>query len=487
MALIAVLFGAFLSAGPAHAQETQCPQTRPRDGDLSKRAADYIEEARKQDSPQDARGYIAYALSLLGQGIADEPDNPLHYYMAGQASLELGDYLGADTLWDRAVCLWEPYRETIDGLRFVAWGNALQGGEVLASSGNTLAAMQAYRNAYVIYDREPHPIFQFAVHCVTQAQLVESDSAHRAYWEDAIWGFREAVAAARRSDTVTEEERRELSGNATANLAQLLAFQGRLMEAAGVYEQYLAEYPDDAQARSSLASFLAMRINELRGSVQQTEDPAEKEDLLAAIDSLGERVLNQYAELLAMEEGDLEADEYHDMGIGLYQLDKFEEAAVAFRKALELESYRPQSFELLAHSFYAAENYDSLVTVAEQLVERYPNDVDNLTLLAHAYRETEQPEEALKVLERRQALPFQLTEIDMEGGAASGKVENLKLEPGTPIEIEFIFYDDAGIVIGTGGHSMNAPEEGDREPFRVSPEAPVAEASGFTYRVVRPA
>ena len=63
MALIAVLFGAFLSAGPAPAQETQCPQTRPREGNHSRRAADYIEQARKQDSPQDARGYLAYGNS----------------------------------------------------------------------------------------------------------------------------------------------------------------------------------------------------------------------------------------------------------------------------------------------------------------------------------------------------------------------------------------------------------------------------------------
>ncbi len=89
-------------------------------------------------------------------------------------------------------------------------------------------------------------------------------------------------------------------------------------------------------------------------------------------------------------------------------------------------------------------------------------------------------------MERREALPFQLSDIDLEGGAASGKLENFKLEPGTPIEIEFTFYDDAGNVVATGGRSLNAPAQGDRAPFRVSPEAPAAEASGITYRVVRP-
>lgn len=486
IAIVAALFSAFLSAGPVAAQETPCPQRKPQEGSLSRRAAEYIERARREESPDAQRGYFDYALELLKRGIEEEPDNPLHYLVAGQVSLELDDYVGADTLWDRAVCLWEPYAETIDGMRYVAWGGAFRGAEELASSGDTLAAMQAYWNAYAIYDREPHPIFRFASYCVTRAQLAESDSVRQRSFEQAIWGFREAVAASRRSATLNEEDRQEFSESATANLAQILAYQGRLLDAAEVYEQYLTEYPDHAEARLKLASFLAMRMNELRESLRQVQAPAEQGDLPARIDSLGERVLKLYNELLAMEGVDLGADECHDMAIGLYQLNKFEEAAIAFRTALELEPYRPQSLTLLAESLYAAERYDTLVTVAEQLVERYPYDVDNLALLAQAYRRTEKREKALEVLERREALPFQLTEIDLEGGAASGKVENLKLEPGTPIEIEFTFYNDEGNVIGTGGHSMTAPAPGDRAPFRVSPEAPAAEASGFTYRVVRP-
>ncbi|MGD8699770.1 MAG: CDC27 family protein, partial [Gemmatimonadales bacterium] len=356
----------------------------------------------------------------------------------------------------------------------------------LSSSGDTLGALQAYRNAYAIYDREPHPAFQFASHCVTQAQLVESDSLRQVYLEEAIWGFREAAAATRRSDTLTEEERRDFAGSATANVAQILAYQDRLLEAAEVYQRYLAEYPDDAQARSRLASFLAMRISEIQSSLEHTEDPAEQETLRARIDSLGRRASSQYSALLAMEGVDLEADEYHDMGIGLYQLEQWEDAALAFRKALEQQPYRPESLELLAHALYAAERYDTVVPVAELLVERYPHDIGSLALLANAYREMERTEKALVVFERREALPLGITELDLQGGAAIGWVENLKLEPGTPIEIEFTFYDDAGNIIGSGRLSIAAPAESDRTPFRVTPEAPAAEASGITYRVVQP-
>lgn len=483
IALAVALLTAFLSPGMAPAQETVCPQQKPQEGPLSRRAEEYIERAGKEKSSDAQRGYFDYALDLLKQGIEKEPDNPLHYLIAGQVSLQVDDYVGADTLWDRAECLWQPYAETIEGLRYVAWGSAFRGAEELSSSGDTLAAMQAYRNAYAIYDLEPHPVFRFASLCVTRTQLAESDSVQQGSLEQAIWGFREAVAASRRSGTLNEEDRREFTETATANLAQLLAYQDRWLDAVEVYEDYLAEYPEDAAPRLKIASFLTMRLNELRDSLQQV--PAEPGDLAARIDSLGARVAQVYNGLLAMEGVDLEADEYHEMGIGLYRLNQYDQAAIAFNKTLERQPYRPLSLILLAHSLYAVERYDSLVTVVKLLVDRYPYDIDNLTLLAQAYRRTQRPELALEALERREALPFQLAEIQLEGGAASGRLENIKLEPGTLIEIEFTFYDDAGSVIGTAGHSLAAPPQGETAAFRVSPEAG-AEASGFIYRIVRP-
>ena len=469
LASMAALCTALLLPGLASGQETGCAQSKPREGNRSREAEEYIEQGRQQETPREGRGYFGYALDLLKRGIEEQPDNPLHYFLAGQVSMELGDYVGADTLWDRAACLWEPYGETTDGLRMVGWSNALREAEELSSSGDALAAMHAYRNAYAIYDREPHPIFRYAAESVTQAQLAESDSVRQRYLEDAIWGFREAVAATRRSDSLSEDERWEFLGGATANLAQILAYQGRLLDAAEVFEQFLAEYPEDAQARSKLASFLAMRVDELEDSLQQVQDAAEQAELRTHIDSLKERVFNQYAGLLAMQDAGLEADEYNDMGIGLYQLERWDEAATAFRKALEQQPYRPESLELLANSLFAAERYDTLVTVAEKLAERYPYDGNSLVLLANAYREVEQPEDALEVFQRREALPFQLTGLDLRGGLASGTLENLKLEAGTPIEIEFTFYDDAGNAIGSGSLSITAPAVGDSASFSVTP------------------
>ncbi|UCC49726.1 MAG: hypothetical protein JSV41_06095, partial [Gemmatimonadota bacterium] len=375
--VLAALAGLVLFAGTGAAQETACPQREPEEGRYSRRANEYIERGRDQETPQDRRGYFDFALGLLRQGIGEEPENPLYYLTAGEVCLEIDAYAAADSMFDRAVCLWQPYAQRIEGLRLVAWRNAFTRAQELLSSGDSAAAMQAYRNAYTIYDIEPYPIFQVAAYDVAQAQVAESDSLQQVYLEDAVWCFRESLAAARRSDTLNEEEREDFIWSATANLSQVLAFQDRLLDAAEVYERFLEDHPGSAEARSRLAILLAMRIGELQNSLQEVQDSAEQAALLARIDSLSARVSSHYSELLAMEEAGLGADEYHQMGIGLYQLDRLVDAAIAFRKALELEPYRPQSLELLAHSLYAAERFDTLVTVAEQLVDRYPYNLDN--------------------------------------------------------------------------------------------------------------
>ncbi|UCC73544.1 MAG: hypothetical protein JSV86_02990 [Gemmatimonadota bacterium] len=478
----------FASGAAAQQQEKQqqCPQHEPRESRRTRRAESEMERAR-QETAQDRRSErLASALENLEEGMESEPDNPINYFLAGQAYVALEDYATADSLWDRAVCMWEPYAGEVEAFRFVAWTNAFNRAQDLVSIGDTAAAMVLFRKAYAIDDSRPYPIFQVAAYSVRQAQLAETDSALQASLEAASWGFQEALSATRRSETLTDEERREFIWTSTANLAQILAYQGQLPEAAEVYERYLEDFPGDGEARSRFASLVAARVSELEEYIQQTEDEATREILQAEADSLRQRAVSEYNVLLAADASDRSADQHHDIGIGLYRLGLYEEAAGAFGKALELEAYRPQSLGLLGHCLYVVQRFDTLVAVAEQVVERYPYNEDNLALLAQAYRGAEDSERALQVLQRREALPFQLVEVNLEGGVATGAVENRTLEPGTPIEVEFTFYDSAGNAVGTGRFSEAAPEQGGWIRFQVAPEEPVAEITGFAYRVVQP-
>ncbi|MGD2217789.1 MAG: tetratricopeptide repeat protein [Gemmatimonadales bacterium] len=486
--IFVAVMGLFVLADPSLGQEEQaCEQQRPREGVYSQKAREYIERARDEEDPQDKRGYYGYALRQLREGIAAEPDNPNYYLMAGQLSVEVGDYAGADTLWDRAACLWQPYAMRIDGLRTVAWSDYIEQANELLAAGETEAAMDLYVKAYAINDREPHTIFQVASYDVQMAQMAEDDSTRQALMDEARWGFREALAATGRSESLTEEERGEFYWTASTNLAQILAFEGRLLEAAAVLEEFLEMYPDHADARSGLASYLAMHVVALRDSSELVADEAAKESLLTEATAVEERVLEQYRALLSMEGATFEADRYHQMGIGLYELGSYDEAVVAFKQALELEPYRAESLEYVCHALYQAERYDSLLVVAGQLVERYPANGDFLVLLAHAWRGNDDSQRALEVLQLRETLPFQLAPVTLEGGAIFGELRNLGLEPGTSITVAFDFYDSGGNVIGRGTLEMPAPPEQEAVPFRVAPDdGLVPGVTGFTYSVIEP-
>jgi tetratricopeptide (TPR) repeat protein len=480
--------GFFVLPGPSPAQEEQaCEQHRPRDGTYSAKAREYIDRAREEENPQDKRGYRGFALRQLLEGMEAEPNNPNYILMAGQLSLELDDYVAADTLWERAACMWTPYALRINGLRTVAWSDLIGQANELLAAGETETAMDLYSMAYTINDREPHTVFQVASYNVQLAQTAEDDSVRQAHMDEACWGFREALAATGRSETLSEEERGEFYWTASTNLAQILAFDGRLVEAAAVYEEFLEMYPDHADARSGLASYLAMHVVALRDSAELVQDEAQKDSLLTEAEGIREGVLEQYSALLSIEGLDLGAARYHGMGIGLYELDIYTEAVVAFRKALDLEPYRAQSLEFLGHSLYQAERFDTLLVVAQKLVERYPNNVDFLALLAQAWRGNGDSQKALEALQRREALPFQLSPVSLQGGAIFGQLQNLGLEPGVSIAVEFDFYDSGGNVIGTGSLEMPAPPPEEPVPFRVAPDdGLVPGVTGFTYKVIEP-
>jgi hypothetical protein len=155
--IIVAMMGFFVLPGPSPAQEEQaCEQHRPREGTYSAKARDYVDRAREEENPQDKRGYYAFALRQLQEGMEADPDNPNYILMAGQISLELDDYVAADTLWERAACMWEPYVLRINGLRTVAWSDLIERANEFLSAGETAVAMDLYSEAYTINDREPH-------------------------------------------------------------------------------------------------------------------------------------------------------------------------------------------------------------------------------------------------------------------------------------------------------------------------------------------
>ncbi len=320
------------------------------------------------------------------------------------------------------------------------------------------------------------------------ALSAESDEARRAAQDKAIEAYDLALSTlAEESGRVSDAQRLEYGRAATFNMAQILAFEERFEEAAQAFAAFLELEPDNVAAQSNAAVVNVRAATQTREAAEQLEDGPEKEALLAKADSMVAVANAFYAELLARE--DLKANEYHNVGLGLTQIGFDEDAVIAYEKALDLEPYRVTSLEQLARAHFGAQEWEKLAAVAKLLVERYPLNLDNLALLANAYRELELNDSALVVLQQREALDAELLELvpQPEEGAytVTGYLHNLKSEPGTELTLQFDFYDSEGAIVASEMLSLRTPEKEARAEFSVSTESSHA-ISGFTYRRADP-
>jgi tetratricopeptide (TPR) repeat protein len=285
------------------------------------------------------------------------------------------------------------------------------------------------------------------------------------------------------SDRLRDSEKQEYSRAATFNLAQMLAFQDRFKEAAEAYEAFLRDDPENIDALTNAAVVLTRAAQQLSAEAEGLEEGAQKTALLEEADALREKAKEHYAKLTARD--DLTADEYHNVGLGLNTIGMSEAAASAFTKALDVQPYRPGSLAQLAFAMFSLQNYDSLRIVATKLVERYPLSKNNLALLANAYRELEQPQKALEVLEKHEVLPVEIEDLSIaqEEGTytLTGYIHNISMEPGAELEVQFDFYGDDGDVVVSETARITLPAQETEAEFTVTTESAAA-ISGVAYR-----
>ena len=484
----AVLFALGLTPVQAAAQE-ECVGANPRGGMWVSSGELYIDRARRNTRPEDKRKLYQQAVDILSEGFEAQPDNPRNYAMAGTAHIGLQDYTSASQVWDKAEELWSCYHAEIDSLRFDTYVRSFNLGVRYGSAGDREKAIEAYRNANIIYPALPSPLIQIGSFYTQMSQEAadagdsETESDYRGRAIEALRGAMDALDAER----LTDDDQARYGQAASFNLAQLLAFDERYEEATQAYEIFLEISPDNVTAKSNAAVVLTLAAAQSYSQAGEMEEGEARSALEAEAEAFADRAANHYQELLARE--DLDAEAYHDIGAGLSRSQNYEQAAIAFEKALELQPYRPNSMEQLAFSFYATSNYEKLIEVGATLVERYPLNLNNLALLANGYRELEMSDKALEILEKREVLKLELMDLEMETQEGAhiihGSLHNLALEAGSTLEIAFDLRDEVGEVAGSTSVSMQTPEIDTAASFqvRVESEVPVA---GFTYRVVLP-
>jgi len=404
------------------------PGIPPEETRRSQTALLYLQQARVQR-----------ALELSLEGVEEDPENPIHYFLAGAAHARLGQYVEADRMFTGAQALYPAYELDIEPYRQAAWAEAFNDGVEAYGSGDTEGAIEAWTKATIIFHlrTEAHR---------NLASLLTVEGRH----EEAIDLYRRALAsleerpATRVLDAAELEQRDRERDRIEDALSPLLLLNDHFAEAEVLLRRHLERLPGDVQVRADLA-------NALSGQGRDAEA----------------RVI--YADLLT-EEG-LAATQLFNLGVALFRTRDFTGAALAFERLTGAQPESRDAWFNYANALFAAEDWQALAVAGDRLVELDPLGENVGLITARAHLESGDRTTALETLERAQAAPVHVDELQMRrsGGetTVAGRITGNRAEPGTLVRLRFVFFDESGTLLGSKALSIPAPATGESDRFSV--------------------
>lgn len=485
LALTAVSVAGCASAGGGGVTEEG--YVRPRDNSETRAAALYLARAVSADTST-APGLYQQALESAMTAITDDPENPQGYYLVGQAAAGVGDYLQADTMFDKAEEMYPPFAEQIAVEREQAWIMAYNAGVIAVNEGDVDRAGELFAAADRLYRGRPEALMNLAwVHL----QDDDTDAAIQAY-ADAL-----DVIHAEALDSLPEEQMASWKDSeqlATNNMVQLLAQKGDYTRAASVLEDFLQYNPNDLGAQINHAEMLARAGN--------------PEEATAVYD----RLLNQQG---------LGFDEFFQIGIGFFNAEDYERAGEAFDTATALNpDSRDAWYNMVQAQYSAAQEiekskeaegadvdainaklqtlYQSIIDGANRVLDFDPYNRNILTFIARAYRglgdvtgdAAQYQQQVQEVLRRYEQAPIEMLDVRMRGSAenppvqVSGTLQNIALDEGSPIRIRFTLVGDGGVSVGATVINVTAPATDAQASFSGSIR-PTGEVVGWKYELVQ--
>jgi len=404
------------------------PGTPPSETRLSQTASLYL----RQD-------LVERALELSLEGVEEEPENPIHYFLAGAAYARLKDYAHADTMFADAQRIYPAYELDVEPEREAAWGRAFNDGLEAYDTGDVEGTIATWRGATQIYDLRPEAHRNLASLLAGETRYDEAIDVY----VDALAGLdkRPVTRLLRPEDLAARDEARfEIE----LNLSQLLLLTDRFAEAEPLLRRRLERDPDDIELRAELAAALS-------GMGRDAE------------------AREMYASLLS-EEG-LELTQIFSLGVGLFRSEQYMAAAEAFRQVTRLQPDSRDAWFNYANSLFAGEAWDSLAVAGARLVELDPLGENSRLMRARAQLELGDRAGALASLELVDQAPAHVEGLQMQRSGTSikvyGRVTGNAAEPGTEIRLRFWFYGEGGALLGTETVSVFAPPVGETVSFEV--------------------
>lgn len=391
------------------------------------------------------------ALTQALEGIAADPDNPRHHFLAGVAYARLGRYREADRALARAQEIYPAYELDIEPERLAAWAEAFNAGAEAYADGRDDDAIEAWRGAVTVYRLRPEAHGNLGMLLAQRGELVEAIDVY----EDLVAGL-ELVPATRVLGAEEVAERERVLAESERRLAELLLMAGRFERSETLLRARLADAPDDPSLRLALASALT-------GQGRSAE-----------ADSLHHALLS---------EPSLDETQLYNLGVALFRASAPERAAQAFRRLTEV---RPQSRDAwfnYANALLAASDWVGLVDVGADLLAVDPLGEGAALLVARAHLESGDEQAALAELSRIDAAPVHVEDLTLRAAGStstlSGRVVGNSGEVGAPLRLRFTFYGSGGTA--SADTVLLIPDQGAAEPFEVSVRM---RATAYRYEVV---
>lgn len=428
------------------------PGIEPRQTEFSRGATQALARAQLAGDEAEAQVQYAAALAQSRLGIAADSTNPMHFYLAGEAAVGIGDYVLADSMWIVAERFYPAYELEVEPSREGAWANAFNVGVEAYNAGDMAGARRQWENADLIYRFRPEAAQNLAIVLTNEGEYDAAIDMYRRGIEsiDMRPGTRIIEDAELAEREVTRLDMQQ-------NLAQLLLFRNRFADAEPVFRALIANDPDNVEAQANLAIVLT-RLDRA-GEARQIYD----------------RLLNA---------PNLPPSELFTIGVALFQADDFIAAADAFGRVTRAQPEHRDAWFNQANALLAAEAWDQVVPVGQRLVVIDPLNSMASLILVQAYRELDRSTEGLAILENLETKPVFLDALQISPGSQrtvlTGEVIGNSASPGTPVQLRFTFFDDNGQV-GSSTVTVNAPAREARETFEVTVNA---NANSYKYEVL---
>jgi tetratricopeptide (TPR) repeat protein len=419
------------------------------------------------------------ALRVLNQALTSggQQKNPAAWYYLGRYYIEVDDAVGADSAFTKAVALAPSCQKDVNEWRRKIWVPVLNAGVAAWQAGNTDSAMASFRRANAVYTAEP-PGFAYLAALLANAGQPDSAAKY----------FKLAVAAAQDPKFAKEKK------DATFNLARVYHGMQRWSDAAQVYQEYLAAYPNDLQAKAGLASvYTAMGKRDdamaLYAQMLDRADSADASDLFRA----GQQILSGLTPPDTAAQGSRCRADARGAGRGFTARQIAARCDSTTRKAMrDFDAGVQGQYRMVERAYEAglAKNPNDrealftlagvavltadttrAVTAARRLYALDPLNRATLRMVAQAWQLAGKNDSTLRYLQLADSIAVEVTigafTPDAQGATVTGVVTNVHPKPSPALAFTFEFLNAKGDVVAIATQSVSPIASGENQPFEV--------------------